>query len=269
MGEMHSDRIISLLPRMPRLDDDEIAHELAIEPRQTVNQVCRRLAERGTIVRERGSSGKIVNRLLEHGEALPSPGDQYLAQKIAQGVPTTATQPTSRTLVPHNLRKTLLVIPCSKTKQRIGIAEAGASIMQSLPRSLAEELLRARQHVREKIEIDETTTLLPAGQRYTGKLYCASGKALDDLAEFGAHIVILSGGYGLVLATEIIGWYDAALKPSWWPHHVLERCLVAYAQHHGISSVRAFASETGPYVKILRRVRWRDAGVSDALLMIP
>jgi hypothetical protein len=137
-----------------------------------------------------------------------------------------------------------------------------------LPLSLANELLKARQLVKDKIGIDERT-LLPARHRYDGKLYRASGKALDDLAEAGAQIVILSGGYGLVLATEPIGMYDAALEPSWWPHQILERCLLAYARHHGISSVRAFASRTGPYVKVLQRVPWWEAGVSDALLMIP
>jgi cytoplasmic iron level regulating protein YaaA (DUF328/UPF0246 family) len=81
---------------------------------------------------------------------------------------------------------------------------------------LAEELLRTRRFVKEKIGIDERM-LLPARQRYNGKLYCASGKTLDDLAHSGAHIVILSGSYGMVAATELIGWYDAAFKPSWWP----------------------------------------------------
>jgi hypothetical protein len=137
-----------------------------------------------------------------------------------------------------------------------------------LPFSLAEELLTARQFVKEKIGIDEGT-LVPARHRYVGKLYRATGKTLSDLGEVGAHILVLSGGYGLVLATELIGYYDAALNPSWWPHRILERCLIAYAQHHGISYVRAFASETGPYAEVLRGVRWREADVKDALLIMP
>jgi hypothetical protein len=264
---MHADRIVNLLARMPGLDDDQIARELAIEPRQTVNQVCRRLAERGQIVRERDSNGKLVNRL-PNADLLPTRDDRDVAQEVAEDVPAYTTRLPRRSLVPCDLTKTLLVIPCSKEKERLGTAETGTSVFQSLPFPLAEELLRARQLVKEKIGIDERT-LLPARYRYHGKLYRAAGKTLDDLREVGAHILILSGGYGLVLATELIGYYDAALNLSWWPHGILERCFIAYAQHHGISSVRAFASETGPYTKLLRRVLWRKADVKDALLIVP
>src|SRR6266545_6800810 len=43
-----------------------------------------------------------------------------------------------------------------------------------------------------------------------------------------SHIAILSAGYGLVSATEPIGMYNETLKTSWWPHRILERCLLAY-----------------------------------------
>ena len=72
IAETHADRIINLLARVPGLDDDEIARELAIQPRQTVNQVCRRLAACGTLIRERGIGGKIVNRLQEQIDVLAS-----------------------------------------------------------------------------------------------------------------------------------------------------------------------------------------------------
>lgn len=75
----------------------------------------------------------------------------------------------------------LLLIPCSGAKQdHTGTGRTGASIIQSLPPALAEELLNARRHVKEKIVIDETT-LVPARQRYSGSLYCLGGQALDDL----------------------------------------------------------------------------------------
>lgn len=50
------------------LCDDHLSAETGIAPRQQVNQICRRLAERGAVVREkgtclRGERGKIVNRL--------------------------------------------------------------------------------------------------------------------------------------------------------------------------------------------------------------
>jgi hypothetical protein len=85
----------------------------------------------------------------------------------------------------------------------------------------------------------------------------------------GMHVIIISGGYGVVVGQEPIGRYEARLNPSWWPNHLIERVLIAYAQRHRIASVRAFVSATGPYVTILKRVRWRDAGINDALVLTP
>ena len=72
-----------------------------------------------------------------------------------------------------------------------------------------------------------------------------------------------------ILAQRAYGRYEARLNPSWWPNHLLERVLIAYAQRHGIASVRAFVSATGPYVSILKHARWRDAGISDVLVLTP
>lgn len=269
-GETHADRIITLLAGTPGLDDDEIAKELAIEPRQTVNQVCRRLAESGKLVRQRGTGGKIVNRLPDPSEPLTAPGASEIArQKTVGHIRANTTQTPGRSLIPRDLAATLLIIPCSGAKQdQTGIGKTGASIIQSLPPALAEELLEARRHAKERTAIDKST-LVPARQRYCGSLYRSAGQALDDLAASGSHIAILTGGYGLVLATEPIGMYDQALKPSWWPRRILDRSLVAYAQHHRISSVRAFAAATSPYATILQRVRWHDADIDDALLLTP
>lgn len=45
------------------LDDDELARRLGVSPRQTINQVCRRLERAGRLRRYAGSAGKIVNDL--------------------------------------------------------------------------------------------------------------------------------------------------------------------------------------------------------------
>jgi hypothetical protein len=45
----------------PGLDDDELSHRLRIEPRQTVNKICRELARSGLISRRNGPSGKLCN----------------------------------------------------------------------------------------------------------------------------------------------------------------------------------------------------------------
>ncbi|WP_200210393.1 hypothetical protein [Micromonospora coerulea] len=84
-----------LRTRLP-LDDDELARRLEVQPRQTINQVCRRLEEGGRIRRYIGPSGKIVNEHLDgtrpatlviQQEALPEPaaGDSA-AQRRAEGV---------------------------------------------------------------------------------------------------------------------------------------------------------------------------------------
>jgi hypothetical protein len=48
------------------VDDDELARRLGVSPRQTINQVCRRLERAGRLRRYVGPGGKIVNDL-RHG----------------------------------------------------------------------------------------------------------------------------------------------------------------------------------------------------------
>jgi hypothetical protein len=120
-----------------------------------------------------------------------------------------------------------------------------------------------------KARLDETARV-PALERYSGSLYEHGGReAVRDLLRAGTHVMILSGGYGAVLAAEPIGMYEAALRPSWWPSRLLERVLLAYARQQSIRSVRAFASATSTYSAVLARVPWCDAGVADALLLMP
>ena len=134
--------------------------------------------------------------------------------------------PPGRSLTPASWAKTLLVIPCSKAKQDCtGIGASGATIIDSLPTELAQGLLEARQRVKERTRIDETT-LVPAMQRYAGSLYQAASDALYEIAQGGSHIIILSGGYGVVMGSEPIGLYKQILKTSWWPRHILERVLI-------------------------------------------
>lgn len=174
-----------------------------------------------------------------------------------------------QSLKPADLAKMLLIIPCSGAKRDfVNAGEAGVAITQRLPVELASELLEARKYAKERTQIDETT-LIPAWQRYNGALYEAGRDALGDLIAAGSHVVILSGGYGVVLAKEPIGMYKAVLNLSWWPGSLLERVLITYGRRHGLTSLRTFSSATGPYPKILKRVRWREAGINDALLLTP
>ena len=56
------------------LDDDQLAKRLDVSPRQTINQVCRRLEGEGLLHRYVGADGKIVNELRGSGtgERIPA-----------------------------------------------------------------------------------------------------------------------------------------------------------------------------------------------------
>jgi len=261
----HAERILALLASSRDLDDDEIARALGIEPRQIVNQTCRLLAGRGLLVRERGVRGKIVNRLAytatsahSRTQSASKRGEQNDVVRAYQG----------DTLVPTDISRTLIILPCSDAKKDDPPAPGGEGVERYLPEALAGELEAARASVKLRIPLDERT-LVPAWQRYDGTLYRSGRKAIADLMAKGAHLLILSGGYGLVLATEPIGSYNAKLKLGWWPRRVLERSLTAYAREAGLVSVRAFASATSAYRQVLQRVPWQAEGVEDALLILP
>jgi hypothetical protein len=260
----HAQRIIELLGTSPGLDDDEIARKLAISPRQIVNQICRRLLQRNVITREPGPRGKVVNRLTGAG---PAPTLPTMPRETA-GVRSRQYGATD-SFLSRDLARTLIVIPCSKSKQTTTlIDERGRRIADSLPEPLALELEQARARVRSAAAIDETT-LIPAWERYSGSLYEHGRAAISDLLGAGAHIAIVSGGYGVALATEPIGMYEAPLKLSWWPQRLIARVLLAYAQAYALNSVRAFAPASSNYRKALTDIRWNAAGVEDALLLIP
>jgi hypothetical protein len=76
---MHADDIINLLKTAGDLSDREIADALfgPRKPQQTVNQVCRKLAQRGLIVRQKGANGIVANFIADGscaGSSLPSKG---------------------------------------------------------------------------------------------------------------------------------------------------------------------------------------------------
>jgi hypothetical protein len=60
----NSDRVIEALRRSPGLDDDELAREAAVEPKE-VNQICRYLEILGRLRRTPGPGGKISNTLID------------------------------------------------------------------------------------------------------------------------------------------------------------------------------------------------------------
>ena len=82
-------------------------------------------------------------------------------------------------------------------------------------------------------------------------------------------ILILSGGYGLLLASEPIGRYEAVLRPAWWPNGLLQDAIAAYAVRHRLRTARSLVSASTAYRRVLDRVDWKDAGIEDALVLSP
>lgn len=58
----NAERVLAYIRAHPGLDDDELSRHLSITPRQTINQIARRLQQKGLIERVPGPRGKIVNR---------------------------------------------------------------------------------------------------------------------------------------------------------------------------------------------------------------
>jgi hypothetical protein len=59
----NTDQVIETLRRSPGLDDDELARQAGVEPRE-VTQICRYLEILGRLRRTPGPAGKIVNTLV-------------------------------------------------------------------------------------------------------------------------------------------------------------------------------------------------------------
>ena len=168
-----------------------------------------------------------------------------------------------------HLREILLIIPCSAKKARFdNVRETGPQISHYLPADLTDQLDRARARVREGARVDERT-LVPAWQRYDGYFYTAAREALSAAIRMGVHVLIVSGGYGVLLADELIGDYSARFDLTCWPEDLLEKVIASYARHHRLKHMRAFLSASSDDRKLVERVHWRAAGVDDAVLLIP
>ena len=198
------------------------------------------------------------------------PARSTLAQATATtarpGTPARATASAVRLPAPGALRqidprRALLVVPCSAAKIRGG-QPPGTAAQRQWP----EGLCTARGKVLAAAETDMARQL-PAWRRYDGTFYRYARTALADAVETG-NVVIISGGYGVARAQELIGWYDKVLRLADWPGGLLESMLTGEAHRTGSQTVVAFASATTGYAQLLRRTRWRDAGLRAYLVTI-
>jgi hypothetical protein len=123
----------------------------------------------------------------------------------------------------------------------------------------------ARVALRSKARVVERT-LMPAYLRYSGELYRHGSASIGRAVAAGQRVLIISGGYGLLLADEPISIYDRRFALSDWPAGLLERCILDYARRVGIQIVIAVMSRTTDYAKLVRRVGWRGSGLTARLL---
>ena len=168
---------------------------------------------------------------------------------------------------PQDAARTLVVVPCSARKLDGGTAEPGRRLPDDLPAALGAELLAARAGNASIAGVNGPA--MPAFRRYTGALYASGAPVIEHMLADAVHVLIVSGGYGLVHAAEPIAVYDLRFEARRWPRRVIPRCLEAYAARHGISCVRAFAGRSTSYAMVIRQTRWREAGVGDAILLSP
>jgi hypothetical protein len=162
-------------------------------------------------------------------------------------------------------KDTLLIVPCSGAK-RIGTGpQKGASITSTLDTVRATALNAARHGLRERALVDETT-LMPAYLRYSGELYEHGARSIGTAVAAGFQVLIVSGGYGLLLASEPIGIYEKTFVLSDWPAGLLEDCLLYYARRVGIRSVIALMARSSGYAKLIRKARWSAGGIVAKLI---
>lgn len=190
---------------------------------------------------------------------LPVTGSSVESQRMELGIYWLST------LALQLFKDTLLLIPCSAAKRYGSKPNDAVSILSTLNPACAAALSNARAALREKANVDEKT-LMPAHLRYSGELYQHASASIGRAVVAGLRVLIISGGYGLLLADEPIGIYQKPLVLGDWPTGLLEECILDYARHEGVCSVIAIVSGTTNYAKLVRHVDWRGAGLAARLL---
>ncbi len=178
------------------------------------------------------------------------------------------TTPISTGEVPQlSLSRTMFVLPCSGRKSRSASPSQGPSIVDCLSGEVARDLVTQRVRNAERAGVDQST-LARAIDRYDGTLYEIARFAIDELIANGAHVLVLSGGYGVVLAAEPIGKYEARFRNSMWRDRVVECCLAEYSSKPVITTVVGILSGSTGYAQAFRRTRWPST-LSQVLLVTP
>jgi hypothetical protein len=229
----NTQRIIDALRLHAGLDDDELSRQTGVQPRQQVNQICRRLEARDVLSRVRGQEGKILNVLKETAQVENPLGTGYreAQNSIWHLESPPAREITNWTLGTFHRQSTLFVLCCSGGKSPDSLAANGPSILDYLPESLINGLREARRVVAPLAKLDEST-LLPAWRRYSDQFYQASAQVIGRAVRQRVNVVIISGGEDVWLLTPersqgamvkspraqgeaFVALFDTGLTDSW------------------------------------------------------
>lgn len=254
------ERVLALIRSTNGLTDREIGERTGVSPHAQVNQICNRLAKKGLTRRERGPGGILVNRPIggvDDGR-VSVPAGARTKKPLDGPVGSLEIEPGS----------TLVVIPCSSRKHTGGVEGVdGASILDLLPEGLSDELRNARKRNARACQLDESLWMAAVG-RYCGTLYESAGRTVEQLCKSVAGLAVVSGGYGVVLGREQIGWYGKSFEQAMWPDNLVGRCLSAYAKAIGATTAVGLFGATTPYAKAFRRTEW-PREVHEAWLVSP
>jgi len=255
------ERVLELILRQPGLTDEQIRRKTGIESHQQVNQICRNLAAQGVVIRRPGQEGLIVNLPIDPARSEEPVSAAPRVVISASWMPRQA----EGSILRFDPSSTLIVLPCSGRKVRLYGGSSGRAVLDLLPESLAAELRAARQANMAAVHLDESV-LGPALDVYDGTMYQIGRDSIRSLMVSGATVAIISGGYGVVLASESIGVYDQIFRASLWPHGLVGRCLAELARARRIREVVGLMAATTGYAKAFCSAPW---GPTRAVLATP
>jgi hypothetical protein len=156
----------------------------------------------------------------------------------------------------------LVIFTCSKSKNAVGAETSERRVADFLSPSAVRALEEGRARAFQKTEIDLASPLTPALALYSpGICYSVDGfmEAVTEALAVGCyHVLILSGGYGIVHPAERIHNYEAPIQKtrSVW-RHVLPGLMLDYIKTQSIT--RAFIACSEGYWQVIGPKHWRDS----------
>jgi len=161
----------------------------------------------------------------------------------------------------HDPLKTMIILECSGDK-----AHGGERSIATHVTPWIDDLLEARRRVAAYVQID-ASRLMPAWQRYIGTFYESCQPTLASAVAADAKIVIISGGYGVVMASEPIGDYKRVFRLSdWGPGEPVQRALIRRAEATHAEIVVAFVARSTDYAKVVCKTPWHQLGLPTYLV---